>query len=531
MLDIQIPEVDLHQRGYGAGGKQKSLGDLGRNIYMAVGVNTKFRRFQRTYENDRIAFAYDCLPMLRKTFADYQEEILGYFDVGERRVAVRGPHGLGKTLIAAILTHHTILTTEQDAKVPTLASVGRQLERYLWPEIHKIGRLLDWNAVGRDPYTRDEMMTMSMRIRHEAGLSEAFAVSAAEAADIEGAHATRLFYIFDEAKTIEKAMWDAAEGAFSTEKAVMLGADTIGECYWLAISTPGPPAGEYYNIHMRKEGYENWLVRHVKLEEAIAAGRVSWEWVESCKKKWGESSAIFKNRVLGEFATDQATSVIPLSWIEAAFDRYRDWIDGGAPGKGLGLRILGVDTARYGDDSSVIADRVGDRLEGYDQYPNVSVPVMAGYVKEKGKTAAEVRIEMDSGLGAGVYDIIDGERSSWDQREINLVPYYMGAGISKMDATNTFRFNSTRSAAYWNLRELLDPDGPHHIALKPDDTLLGDLAAPQYEIKYMNGRSTICVEPKDNIKKASRLGRSPDVGDATVIAFWDGSGGGGGVVI
>jgi len=531
MIDIKIPEIQLHQRGMGAGGKQKSLQDLGRNIYVAVGVNTKFRKFQRTYVDDRIAYVYDCLPALRKTFAPYQEEVLGYFDSGERRVAVRGPHGLGKTLLAAIIVHHTLLTTEEDSKVPTLASVGRQLERYLWPEIHKIAGLIDWHQVGRDPYSRDELMTLSIRLRHEAGLSEAFAVSAGSAADIEGAHASRLFYVFDEAKTIEKEMWNAAEGAFSTEGAVLIGSDKLGECYWFAISTPGPPTGEYYNIHSHKEGYENWRVRHVTLDEAIKAGMVGAEWVELCRKKWGEHSAVYQNRVLGEFATDQTTSTIPLSWIEAAFDRYGDWVDSGKLGEGLGLRILGVDTARYGDDTSVVAERVGDRLEKMIQYPDVSVPVMAGYVKNHGMTAAEVRIEMDSGLGAGVYDIIESERTSWENRLINLIPVYMGAGISSMDSTNTFRFNCVRSAAYWHMRELLDPDGPYKVVLCPDDELLGDLSAPRYEIKYMFGHLTIAVEPKENIKKQDRLGRSPDKGDAVVLAYWDGNAGGGGVVI
>ena len=66
--------------------------------------------------------------------------------------------------------------------------------------------------------------------------------------------------------------------------------------------------------------------------------------------------------------------------------------------------------------------------------------------------------------------------------------------------------------------------------LPPDVSLLGDLVAPKYEIKYYHGELAIFVEPKENIKKADRLGRSTDLGDAVVLAFWDVSGGGGGIV-
>jgi hypothetical protein len=537
---IVIPEQHIRARGKGAGGRRQGLGDIGDKIYASVGRESAFRRFQRTYRDDRVAFVYDCLPALRQTFAPYQEEILANFDMGIRRQAVRSPHGAGKSLLAAIIVHHTLLTTEEDTVVPTLASVQRQLDKYLWPEIHKISKLIDWHRVGRDPYTRDELMTHSIRLHTAAGTSEAFAVASGDAALIEGAHASRLFYVFDESKSIEDSMWDAAEGAFSTEDAVMLTKQGVssGECYWLAISTPGTPAGRFYDIHSQRAGYEDWKVRHVTIEEAISAGRVSRDWVEKRRRQWGTNSSIFQNRVMAEFAATEEDSVIPLAWVSAANERWRDWADKGKPGEGLSFRKLGVDMARMGDDKTCFAERVGDRIERLHFYAKQEVPTTAGYLKPIAQNVQEVMIEMDSGLGASVYDILMSEQDPWDL-SMNLIQIYTGAGTAAVDKTGIFHFNSVRSAMWWHMRELLDPESGTEIMIPPDEaidglpdnvSLLGDLVAPRYEIKYFHGNLTIFVEPKENIKKADRLGRSTDAGDAVVLSFWNDTGSGGGIV-
>ena len=162
-------------------------------------------------------------------------------------------------------------------------------------------------------------------------------------------------------------------------------------------------------------------------------------------------------------------------------------------------------------------------------FADTDVPTVAGFLKPLAKQSSDTKIEMDSGLGAGVYDILNQENDPWDPT-MQLTPLYMGAGTTAMDITGTFRFANIRAAAWWHMRELLDPNGIHNIALPDDDMLLGDLVAPKYEYKYYHQYLTVFVEPKENLKKASRLGRSTDYGDAVVIAFWDNIGGGGGIV-
>ena len=74
-----------------------------------------------------------------------------------------------------------------------------------------------------------------------------------------------------------------------------------------------------------------------------------------------------------------------------------------------------------------------------------------------------------------------------------------------------------RAELWWNLRELLDPNprvNPSPIALPPDDVLLADLTNVRYKF---DSKGRIQLESKEEIKK--RLGRSPDRGDAVVLAY------------
>lgn len=77
-------------------------------------------------------------------------------------------------------------------------------------------------------------------------------------------------------------------------------------------------------------------------------------------------------------------------------------------------------------------------------------------------------------------------------------------------------FANCRSAAWWTLRELLDPANGWEIALPADDLLTGDLTAVKWRV---TSAGRIQVESKEEIRK--RLGRSTDHGDAVIQAFYD----------
>ena len=467
------------------------------------------------YHNDPVAFVTDCIDWTGlQGPTPYQTDALASL-VDHNRVSVRGPHGLGKTAEKAWAIWWFSLTRDaagEDWKIPTTASVWRQLKQYLWPEVHKWAKRIRWDVIDRDPVVEGrELLDMSLKLRH----GEAFAVASSDPAKIEGAHADQVLYIFDEAKIVPADTFDAAEGAFSGA-----GDDTTNEAYALASSTPGPPNGRFYDIHRRAPGYEDWHVIAVTLDQVIAAGRVSRQWADQRRRQWGAKSAVYLNRVEGKFAASDEDSVIPLEWVELANERWTDLhpgcqivddrvmhTDGCEPGRGLDA--VGVDVARSGKDRTVQALRYGPEIRELRRSPRQDTMATVGEIEGTLRGAGQGLPIVDViGIGAGVVDRLR-------ERGIPTVGFNASEGTQLLDRSGELGFTNKRSAAWWTVRELLDPASGVPVALPPDDLLTGDLTAPTWRV-LSGGR--IQVERKDDIRK--RIGRSTDDGDAVVQAFW-----------
>jgi hypothetical protein len=325
---------------------------------------------------------------------------------------------------------------------------------------------------------------------------------------LEGAHARHMLYVFDEGRSIPVAIWDSAEGAFAGA-----GPDTDAEAWALALSVPGAPSGRFHQIHKREHGFEHWTTRHVKKEEAIAAGRISAAWVEQMKRQWGERSAIYQQRVEGNFASSETNSVIPLEWVELAIERFHE-----RRGTNLGPAIgAGLDLARQGGDVTVLAVTCRDTVLPLIRPSEYKTPALVAAVKVAlsqfpGRPAIMVDAE---GIGAGVYDGLT-EGPDWQGR---VWPFVAQGKANWSDYTGMLEFGNARAAAWWSLRDELNPERADGfvptLALPPDDLLIGDLTAPTYR-EGSGGR--LFIEEKDEIRK--RLGRSTDSGDSAVQARW-----------
>lgn len=382
---------------------------------------------------------------------------------------------------------------EGDVKVVTTASAWRQLTYYLWPEIRKWAQVAKWGKLENGTQIRynKELLEYSIKMPSK----EAFPVASNNPSLIEGAHASTIIYVFDEAKAIPDGTWDAAEGAFST-----------GNCYALAISTPGESSGRFYDIHSRKPGYEDWTCRHVTLEEAIAAGRVDQKWADDRKAQWGEDSPVYLNRVLGEFSKNDPHALIPLAWVEEANERWHA-VDG--KGRDTDTLAYGLDVAWQGDDKSSLARKRGRVIETLEYYGNYDPMELAGLAIIKMEGDKESPVAVDSnGIGAGVY-------ARMNELGYNAIPCNVSEATDETDESGELGFFNLRSFIWWRVRELLDPKNPDALALPPDDVLTGDLTAPRWS---PTSRGQIRVESKEDIKK--RIHRSTDGADAVCLSVY-----------
>lgn len=209
----------------------------------------------------------------------------------------------------------------------------------------------------------------------------------------------------------------------------------------------------------------------------------------------------------GDFAAgvdDDPWQVIPTEWVRQAQERWRQRQRPDAP-----LSAVGVDAARGGDDAMVIAELYGDYVE-LKAYPGEMVPTgQAGaglVIKHLAGRKSPVYVDV-IGIGASVYDFLKGNN-------IAAVGVNFSESSDKRDKSGLLAMRNVRAAAYWGLREALDPITGDGLALPPDSQLMSDLVAPTWKLTPHG----VQVESKDDIKK--RLGRSPDRGDAVAIGLF-----------
>ncbi len=207
--------------------------------------------------------------------------------------------------------------------------------------------------------------------------------------------------------------------------------------------------------------------------------------------------------------TDDPWQVIPTAWVRAAQARWTDAHPRLPDGTRWPLTALGVDVARGGQDATVLSRRYGRWFAPLDKHPGTSTPdgqsvtrLVVAALLEGGYANIDV-----IGVGASVYDLCCQQIGSEGVHGVNVA-----AAAPGRDRTGKLTFVNLRAYAYWALREALDPERGDNLMLPPDRELMVDLCAPRWSMRAHG----IQVEPKEDLIK--RLGRSPDSGDALVLA-------------
>jgi len=471
-------------------------------------LNQSEMELLNSYENDWNKFTRDGLGV---RLDRRQRRILESMQI-HRRISVRSGHAAGKDYVAAVGSL-CFLYLNIPSKVINTAPTDRQVINIMMSEIGRIYRNSKIN-LGGDLWT------------HRITFSEdsdwfllGFKTKDKKPEDWTGFHSPNLMVVVTEASGIDQVTFDAIEGILTGNSRLVL------------IFNPNRTTGEAYQS-TRSPLYKKFKLNclnavNVRAKKILIPGQVDFEWIdEKIKKpgwvieisegevnrdaldfkwegKWYRPNDLFLVKVMGEFPRATEDTLIPLSWVELANDRWQD-----LQGKGKGTLKLGVDVAGMGRDLTVFAFRRGEVIERLKAYSKQDHMVTVGKIKNELIKREDSALVDSAGEGAGVF-------SRLIELKVNAVGVKASESAKDLtDMTEQRTFANMRAFLYWAIRDALDPALGGELALPPVDELTQDLTEVHWSTRS-NG--DIIIEEKDKIKK--RLGRSPDYGDAVANTF------------
>ena len=249
-----------------------------------------------------------------------------------------------------------------------------------------------------------------------------------------------------------------------------------------------------------------WTDRINKAE--IEPTLYDFEWENENGKHWYRPNDLFRVKVLGEFPQEDESQLIPLSWCDAAVERWRDWKEAGEV-NGLPVR-LGVDVAGMGRDKTVFVHRHGNVISSIDRHTHNDTMEVSGKIKNCMIRAGDKSYIDTIGEGAGVY----ARLAEQDVQTVSVKFSESAKGYT--DFTGERSFANMKAYLFWAIRDALDPKHGGSLAIPPDDELIEDLTS--IKVKKLRSDGAIVLEEKEEVKK--RLGRSPDAGDALANTFY-----------
>lgn len=412
----------------------------------------------------------------------WQEKVLRAFAV-DQKVAMAACKGPGKTCVEAWCIWN-FLATRPHPKVIATSVTGDNLSDNLWPELAK------WQK--RNEFLDQSFRWTKTRIFHT-GHPETWFCSARswpkdadqsqQAEALAGVHADYVLFVLDEAGGVPDAVAVTAEAALAS------GIETK----MLIAGNTSHLEGPLYRACTTEA--DKWTVVHITSDpdDPERTPRVSREWAADMIARFGREHDWVKVNVLGQFPSRSLNQLLGPEEIQAAQGRFvpeTDYL--WAP------RIIGVDVARFGDDSTILCPRQGlvcfpmVEMRGADT-GQIATRVAQGARKWK---ADAIFVDGTGGYGAGVVDRL---------RDIGWSPVEVPFSGKAADP----QYFNLRSEMWFKMADWVKRPG----SLPADLTLAKELMSPTYRIHGDRFR----LEEKDEIKK--RLGFSPDRADALALTF------------
>ena len=395
---------------------------------------------------------------------------------GNRRFSVRAGHGVGKSTVEAWLILWFVLF-HRGLKVPVTANSQDQLRDVLWAEISL------WH--GRLPkFLKDLIEVQTERVFVKADPEGSFAVPRTARPEkpeaLQGFHAETLAFFVEEASGIDDIIFETAGGALSSEHS------------WVFMfANPTRTSGYFHRSHHENRG--SWRCYHIPCH---FSSRVSPRYAEDMAAEYGESSNVYRVRVLGDFPLTEDDGVMSLGIVSSAVDRRVSPTESG--------HVWGLDVARFGDDSTALAKRCGNTLlEPVKEWRKIDLMQVTGIIVREYEIASPrpAAINVDViGLGAGVVDRL---------RELGLP--VRGVNVGESPATDGNRYMRQRDELWFKGRDWFETRA---VSIPNDSGLIAELVSPKYKIE---SAGKLKVESKDDMKK--RGVKSPNKADAFLLTF------------
>jgi phage terminase large subunit len=424
------------------------------------------------------------------------DEIIEAVRSGKRKILVRSCHGAGKTTTIAALCNWK-LACFSESLVLTTASSWTQVRRTLWGEIRKQARLAGL-------YEADQISTTSIKIDDK---HFALGISPTIPENAQGFHAPNMLIAVDEATGVDREIINSLWGNATGDDAQMI-------LIYNPISTDTFPfdaeaKGDWHLITISAFDHPNViegrsLIPGAVTREWIEDRLIAWSYVIDPPKDkddptalfipwlnvWYRKTSIVASRICGEWPEDGGEGFILPELVKASY------ITQAVPGK----KAIGVDVARSGEDSTVIAFFDGNKQLPFETVLGKDLMRVANRIKELHDQGWTIIGVDDTGIGGGVVDRL---------KEMDIKVFGINFGAGPRGFIREKPIANVRTELYFLIEEELRKK---QISLVEDPELLQELTL----VRLRAGKEKYLLESKEQLR--SRLGRSPDKADATCIA-------------
>jgi len=434
----------------------------------------------REWKHSALQFAVECLHVVP---SKQQIELLQA--VGkEKRITVRSGHGVGKDASASWIALW-FLVTRPYAKVVVTAPTNRQLRDIFLAEISK------WL---RNSVVADEFVVRKDSIQHKEAPKEYWlrlispsvrATKEEQAETLAGLHGDHLLVIIDEASGVPDPTFIPLEGAL-----------TQADNKTLLIGNMTRNSGYFYDTHFHSAIKNDWCKFHWDSRDS---SNVDPSMPEYFARKYGIDSNVFKIRVEGNPPLQDENTLIPLWTAEQCIGN--DIVV--AEDEPL---FLGVDVARYGDDSSIILPRQGLRIDPWETFRKLNTIDLGGFINQTYQELDASGCAIDViGVGAGVAD--------WLEKHNMKNLYQVNVALASSDIT---KYNRLRDELWCRVRDncLLGKYSFPDVKVEGETESLGQqLVSEISSVRYtFNAHGGYVIESKKDLKARGIM--SPNIADA-----------------